>query len=88
MIMMRLNETTARGYTACFRHVSNFDDEENPLCSLRAIAAFILITHSNYRALQHAILHAHASLEASSMLKTQDSPARHIVCITKIEWTS
>ena len=39
MIMMRLNETAAHGYTACFRHVSNFDDRENPLCSLRAIAA-------------------------------------------------
>ena len=26
--MMRLDETAARGYTACFRHVSNFDDEE------------------------------------------------------------
>lgn len=36
MIMMRLNETAARGYTACFCHVSNFDDEENPLflCAL------------------------------------------------------
>ncbi len=28
MMMMRLNETAARGYTACFCHVSNFDDEE------------------------------------------------------------
>ena len=36
---MRLDETAARGYTACFRHVSNFDDKENPLYSLRAIAA-------------------------------------------------
>ncbi len=39
MIMMRLNETAARGYTSRFCHVSNLDDEENPLCSLRAIAA-------------------------------------------------
>ena len=39
MIMMRLGETAARGYTTCFRRFSNFDDEENPLCSLRAIAA-------------------------------------------------
>ena len=38
MIMMRLNETAARGYTSRFCHVSNLDDEENPLCSLRAIA--------------------------------------------------
>ena len=88
MIMMRLDETAARGYTACFRHVSNFDDEENPLCSLRAIAAFILITHSNYRALQHAILYAHTSLEASRIFKTRDSLARHTVYITKTEWTS
>jgi hypothetical protein len=31
-----INETAARGYTACFRHVSNFDDRENPLflCAL------------------------------------------------------
>lgn len=70
MIMIRLNETAARGYTACFCHVSNFDDRENPLFSLRAIAAFILITHSNYRALQHAILHSHTSLEASRIFKT------------------
>ena len=38
-MMMRLNETAARGYTACFRRFSNFDGEENPLCFLRAIAA-------------------------------------------------
>ena len=88
MIMMRLDETAARGYTACFCHVSNFDDRENPLCSLRAIAAFILITHPNYRAQQHTILHAHMSLEASRIFKTQDSSVRHIVYITKIEWTS
>ncbi len=87
MIMMRLDETAARGYTACFRHVSNFDDEENPLCSLRAIAAFILITHSNYRALQHAIFHSHTLPKAIRIFKTQDSSARHIVYITKIEWT-
>ncbi len=30
-MMMRLDETAARGYTACFCHVSNFDDRENPL---------------------------------------------------------
>ena len=88
MIMMRLDETAARGYTACFCRFSNFDGEENPLFSLRAIAAFILITHSNYRALQHAILHSHTSLEANRISKTQDSSARHIVYITKIEWTS
>ena len=35
-MMMRSDETAARGYTACFRHVSNFDDRENPLflCAL------------------------------------------------------
>ena len=85
MIMIRLDDITARGYAYYFFHFSNFDDRENPLCSLRAIAAFILITHSNYRALQHAILHAHTSLEASRIFKTQDSSARHIVYITKIE---
>ena len=88
MIMMRLDDITARGYASSFRHVPNFDDRENSLCSSRAITAFILITHSNYRALQHAILHAHMSLEASRMFKTQDSPVRHIVYITKIEWVS
>ena len=88
MIMMRLNDITARGYTAYFRRFSNFDDEENPLCSLRAIAAFILITHSNYRALQYTILYSHTSPKASRIFKTQDSSARHIVYITKIEWTS
>ena len=36
---MRSDETAARGYTACFRHVSNFDDRENPLYYLRTIAA-------------------------------------------------
>ena len=88
MMMMRSDETAAHGYTACFPRFSSFDDEENPLCSLRAIAAFILITHSNYRALQYAILRSHMSLEASRIFKTQDSSARHIVYITKIEWTS
>ncbi|GEM_PF-1749011 len=39
MIMMRLDETAARGYTTYFRRFSNFDGEENPLFSLRAIAA-------------------------------------------------
>lgn len=28
MIMIRLNETAARGYTSYFRRFSNFDDEE------------------------------------------------------------
>ena len=50
--------------------------------------SFILITHSNYHALQHAILHSHMSLEASRIFKTQDSSVRHIVYITKIEWAS
>ena len=39
MIMMRLDDITARGYASSFRRFSNFDDRENPLCSLRAIAA-------------------------------------------------
>lgn len=51
MIVMRLGETAARGYTACFRHVSNFDDRENPLYSLRAIAAL-------YQQLAQTIAHS------------------------------
>lgn len=31
MIMMRLDDITARGYAACFFHFSNFDDRKNPL---------------------------------------------------------
>lgn len=50
--------------------------------------SFILITHSNYHALQHAILYAHTLPKAIRIFKMQDSSARHIVYITKIEWTS
>ena len=39
MIMMRLNNIAAHGYASYFRHFSNFDDRENPLYSLHAIAA-------------------------------------------------